>query len=149
MLQPLPDVNLQIVLLAPSSGVAFALQRGKDELVDRIISTGADITFNLSVGYLVAEGGTPDFRGPFVQGPRGGRFIYVNCGGLADQADSPWRTRVKISLTGITAGLLAEWTAKPSQVLQVIIAGQGKHGGPPAATVPFLRGWEITKQKHK
>jgi len=148
MAKSLPEVNLQIVLRAPSSGIAFALQSGKADLVDRTLSTDADMTFNLSVGYVIEEGQAPDFRGPFVQGPRGGRFIYVNCGALADQFDSPWRTRIKISLAGITAKQLAECLAKPSQALRVVIAGQGKNGGPPAATVPFLSGWEVIKQKH-
>ncbi len=143
MPKSLPEVNLQIVLRAPSSGIAFALQRGKADLVDRVISNGSDVTFTLAVGYLISDDGVLDFRGPFVQGPRGGRFIYVNCGGLAAQVGSPWRTRVKISLNGITAQMLADCAAKPSQALRVQIDGKAKNGGPPAATVPFVKGWEV------
>jgi hypothetical protein len=138
----IPELLLRIVLEAPPRDVMFALQRGKDELVDQTRSTGADVVFNFTVGYLLTADAL-DFRGPFVQGPRGGRFVYVNAGQLAGQDDSPWRCRAKIALGGISAGLVAALQANPSNVLCARIAGKGKNGGPPAASVPLLSGWVV------
>ena len=137
------ELPLRIVLEAPTRDVVFALQRGKAELVAQTLSTGIDIAFNFTVGYLLVAEGEPDFRGAFVQGPRGGRFIYINAGELASQAGSPWRRRAKISLGGISASLVAALNTSPTQVLCARIAGKGKDGGPPAASVPLLNGWVV------
>ena len=84
-----PEIRLQITLVSPIPNVMFALQRGKDELVDKTLSSGADLAFSFVVNYVLADD-QPNFRGPFVQGPRGGRFVYINSGELAGQASSPW-----------------------------------------------------------
>jgi hypothetical protein len=118
------------------------LQQGKDALVNPVLSTGSDISFDFTVGYLLADGAL-DFRGPFVQGPRGARFVYINSGGLADQANSGWRRRAKIALGGISSDLINALNAQPGQVLCTHIAGKAKDGGPPAASVPLLKSWFI------
>ena len=137
-----PEIRLQITLVSPIQSVMFALQRGKDELVDKTLSSGADLAFSFVVNYVLADD-QPDFRGPFVQGPRGGRFVYINSGELADQASSPWRRRAKIPLGGIQSRLLAECASTPSLILSAHIAGRSKDGGPPAASVPLLKNWEV------
>jgi hypothetical protein len=70
------EVKIRIVLSDPPAGVRFALQRGKDEHVGQALSTGNDLAFECVIGVLAKDGGEVDFRGPFVQGPRGGRFVY-------------------------------------------------------------------------
>ncbi len=142
------ELPLRIVLEAPTHDVVFALQRGKDELIAQTLSTGVDVAFNFTVNCLLIED-APDFRGPFVQGPRGGRFVYINAGELAGQSGSPWRRRAKISLGGISASLIAAFNsvfnANPSQVLYARIAGKGKDGGPPAASVVLLKDWVVMR----
>jgi Family of unknown function (DUF5990) len=138
------ELPLRVVLEAPTRDVVFALQRGKDELIAQTLSTGVDVAFNFTVNCLLIED-APDFRGSFVQGPRGGRFVYINAGELAGQAGSPWRRRAKISLGGISASLITALNASPSQVLCAHIAGKGKDGGPPAASVPLLNGWVVMR----
>src|SRR5262249_49316634 len=89
------DLPLRIVLVAPPPGVLYCLQRGRDEEVSRVRSDGGDVVFDLTVELKPGSDG-PDFRGPFVQGPRGERFVYVRIGTLAGDPDSPWTGRAKI-----------------------------------------------------
>ncbi len=102
-----PEITLRIVLEAPPAGVDFGIQKGRGslfEVIQKQRSKGPDLSFEFSVGVRNADGsGTPDFSGPMVQGPRGGRFVYVDIGKLAGQLDTPWSRRLKVPLTGITA----------------------------------------------
>jgi hypothetical protein len=138
------EIRLRIVIIKPPAGVMFALQRGKAELVSQTIATGADLSFELVVRAGSAGDGSPNFLGPFVQGPCGGRFVYVNSGTLAGQTDSCWTRRAKIHLQGITWDLIKRAAAKRSAVLEAKMAGTGRDGGPSCATVPLLEGgWKV------
>ena len=56
--------------------------------------------------------------------------------------DSPWTRRAKISLTGLTAKMIAE--AQRGKVIEVSYNGTGRDGGPSCATVPLLDGgWKF------
>lgn len=127
---------LRIVLLDPPPDIAFALQRGKLPEPPKRSKPGSDLAFVLTVD--VAED-VSDFKGPYVQGPRGARFVYVCAGTLAGDAASPWTRRIKIALGGITPELVAG--LNDGNVLLARIAGKAKDGGPAAATVPILGGW--------
>jgi hypothetical protein len=76
----------------------------------------------------------PDFSGPFVQGPKGGRFIYIDIGTCAGQRDSRWSRRLKIPLTAITEEMTAA-------VLETRINGTSRDGGPACATPKPFNGW--------
>jgi hypothetical protein len=138
------EFPLRIVLDTPPVGVMFALQRGKAELVSQTIATGDDLQFEFVVRAGGREEEWPNFLGPFVQGPRGGRFIYVNSGTSAGQANSCWTRRAKIALKGIGWDLIDRALAAPGRVLEARIAGRGRDGGPACATVPLLgERWKI------
>jgi hypothetical protein len=130
---------LRIVVVAPPPGVTFALQRGKGDLVLPSRSTPNQLIFDLTV--RVRADVQPNFLGPFAQGPRGARFVYINSGTSAGQANTPWSRRAKVPLAGITWPLIRR--AK-GQLLEARIAGTGSDGGPACATVPLLGdGWQI------
>src|SRR5215831_12388375 len=136
------EVPIRIQLVRPPPDVYFCLQRGKDQLVDSIRSTGDNFVFNLSVTWVEQPDG-PDFRGPFVQGPRGCRFIYVNSGRRAGDAATLWDRRAKIHLSGMGAEVLAQAANKEGTLL-ARIAGTARDGGPACATVPILDGgWQL------
>jgi hypothetical protein len=86
---------------------------------------------------LDKDGGEIDSRGPFVQGPRGGRFVYIGSGTLAGDSASLITRRAKIAPGAITREL-ADQARAAGGVLQTRIAGKGKDGGPAAASVPLL-----------
>ena len=62
-----------------------------------------EFTISVKAG---SAAGSADFSGPIVQGPRGGRFVYVDIGTLAGQPDTPWTRRLKVPLAGLTSGLI-------------------------------------------
>lgn len=85
----------------------------------------------------------PNFLGPFTQGPRGARFVYVNSGTLAGQANTKWTRRAKVPLSGITWAMIKR--AKGA-ILEARIDGVGRDGGPACGTVPLLDGgWRIAR----
>ena len=101
------------------------------------------MTFEFEVRVGTRARGEPNFLGPFVQGPPAGRFVYINSGTLAGQADSIWTRRAKVPLTGITRALI-ERARVAGSTLEAEIAGTGRDGGPVCATVPLMSdGWRV------
>ena len=139
-----PEITLRIVLEAPPPGVDFGIQKGRGslfEVIQKQRSKGPDLSFEFSVGVRNADGsGTPDFSGPIVQGPRGGRFVYVDIGTIAGQLDTPWSRRLKVPLTGITADQIRRASSGGS-ALETRVPGTGKDGGPSCASVKDFAGW--------
>ena len=85
-------LTLRIVIEQPPAGVDFALQRGSGstyEPVQKQRSGGNDIAFEFQPSI---KDGVSDsmaaLSGPFVQGPPRQRFVYVDIGTYAGQADS-------------------------------------------------------------
>jgi hypothetical protein len=139
------SVRARIVLVAPPAGVTFAIQRGRRELGEAVISTGQDLHFDFT---LLADGGPdgpPRFSGEFVQGPARGKFVYVNSGTLAGKADSGWTRRAKVGLQMLNWATLERVGAEGS-FLQARIAGTARDGGPACASVPLLdEGWIVVE----
>jgi len=145
------SLPLCITLIKPPPDVPFCLQQGKADLVPPSSDSGENVSFDFTVDIANDRtDGPPKFRGPFVQGPPAGRFIYINSGTYAGQADSCWSRRAKIPLSGITWDLIEEALSKSSVVLEARIAGTAGDGGPACATVRLLDGgWKVqyTAQK--
>lgn len=137
------ELRVRIIVEAPPSGVAWALQLGRDELVPPSRhATGLEFTATLRI--VAGSDGSPDLRGPAVQGPRAGRFVYLNSGVRAGQAGSPWDRRAKVSLEGLRALLSKEDARGPSVSAVASIAGTGRDGGPACASVSLLGGgWRL------
>jgi Family of unknown function (DUF5990) len=135
-------LTLRIIVEQPPSGVDFALQRGTGnnyEPVQKQRFNGTDLTFEFQPSIKQgASHSIADLAGPFVQGPAGQRFVYVNIGTYAGQADSCWRRRLKIPLQGIPAKAL-----RAGGVLEARIPGTGRDGGPNCATVKEFEGWKV------
>ena len=145
------SVLIRITLIKPPAGVPFCLQQGKDDLVPPSSQSGENISFDFPVN--IANDRTdepPNFRGSFVQGPRGGRFVYINSGTYAGHSDSCWSRRAKVSLSSITWELIEEALSKSNALLEARIAGTARDGGPACATVPLLEGgWRVRSTKQK
>jgi hypothetical protein len=129
------ELTLRIVLERPPEGVDFGIQKGRGSGYETILrqrSAGGDLSFEISV--QVKAGG--DFGGPIVQGPRGGRFVYVDIGTYAGQTGTQWSRRLKIPLSGITPAMI-----RAGKVLEARVAGTGKDGGPTCGTATQFNGW--------
>ena len=125
-------VTLRVVLEKPTAGVDFGLQEGHGsnyEVVAKQRSKGDDLEFEFTVTAKTGrDDDPPNLAGPFVQGPVGQRFVYINIGTYAGQTNTPWSRRLKIPLSGITWDMLLS-----GNVLVARIPGTGKDGGPSCA----------------
>jgi hypothetical protein len=133
-------LNIRIVLLTPPRGIDFAIQKGRGsgyDTVQKQRSTGGNLVFEFPIAVKDSrEDAVPTFTGPFVQGPPGDRFIYVDVGTYAGQSDTSWSRRIKVPLKGITWEMV-----ESSAVLEAHIPGTGRDGGPACATVRPDGGW--------
>lgn len=140
----MPDsVTLRIVLETPPARVDYALQKGKgsnDESVQAQRSDGGDLRFTFDVE--VRSGDVPDFRGPFVQGPAGGRFVYIGIGTFASHEPSPWSRRLKVPLSGISREMIRDASGGKT-VLEASVPGTGRDGTPACASVKGFTGWKV------
>lgn len=141
------DIRLRIVLESPPPGVDFGVQQGRGSLYETIEkqrSKGGDLVFEFSVAVKDAgTGDSADFGGPIVQGPRGGRFVYIDIGTCAGQTGTPWTRRLKIPLSGISTSLIKKATAARHGMLETHVPGTGKDGGPSCASVKDFDGWKL------
>ena len=142
-------IKLQITLQEPTAGVDFGLQKGSGnnyDVVSKQRSGGNDLLFQFEI---VIKGdrdkdALPKLSGPFVQGPAGGKFIYINIGTSAGQMDSEWSRRLKIPLNNITWAMAEELLANPDAFLTTHVPGTGKDGSPNCATVKPFEGWAVS-----
>jgi Family of unknown function (DUF5990) len=141
------EVTLRIVLEQPTKDVDFGLQSGHGsgyEIAQKKRSKGKDLKFEFTVTAKPSHNDAlPHFAGPFVQGPTGDKFVYINIGTYAGQTDTPWSRRLKIPLNMITWDMI-----KSERVLVVHIPGTGKDGGPSCASEWRKRvspdwGWQL------
>ena len=129
-------VPLRLVVRDPVPGVVLRLQSGRTDLVSPSSVSDAAVIFDFAVRVTLPDvEGPVVFFGPFTQGPPKERFVYVNAGRHAGQADTCWDRRAKIPLTGIRAALIRRVLTVPGSVLEVAIAGRGRDGGPVCAMV--------------
>jgi hypothetical protein len=142
------EITVRIILESPPPGVDFGVQKGRGsayETVQTQRSTGGDLTFEFDVALKPAGGGSADFGGPFVQGPRGGRFVYLDIGTYAGQRDTPWSRRLKIPLAGISSRAIGHASAGDRVVLEARVPGTGRDGSPACASVKNFTGWTATR----
>jgi len=140
------EITLQIILVKPTPGVMFGLQKGSGSNYETVqkqipVSDSLSFKFTITVKGDRSKDEYPRFSGSFVQGPAGSKFVYIGIGTYAGQPDSIWSRRLKIPLTGIT------WKDIDSlselSILQTSVPGTGKDGGPNCATVKPFAGWHI------
>jgi hypothetical protein len=144
----IPLVRFRIILLKPTAEVDFGLQKGKGvpyQTIQKQRSSGQDLRFEFEAGIRKNAAGDPDFNGDFVQGPLGGRFVYINIGASAGQISSQWNRRLKIPLNGFVWKQLEDAAANSKLVFETRVPGTGRDGGPNCATVKPFDGWKIVR----
>ncbi|GAO44726.1 DUF5990 family protein [Flavihumibacter petaseus] len=139
-------ITLQVILIKPTRGVVFGVQSGSGndyETVQKQIPASGDLsfTFTVTVKGDPIKDTLPDFSGSYVQGTRGGRFVYIDIGTYAGQSGSPWARRLKIPLTGITWNDIDALSG--NAMLQAKVPGTDKDGGPNCATLKPFDGWHL------
>lgn len=134
------QLPLRITVVRPPSGVTMRLQRGRAQLLPPTRISGDEISFDFEV--RVEPG--PNFLGEYTQGPKNARFIYVNSGIRAGEADTCWDRRAKVLLMTITMEQIESVRSTPHHHLEARIEGTAKDGGPMCATIPLIGGfWQL------
>ena len=141
------EIPIHIILEGPPAGVDFGIQNGSGNRYETIQiqrSTTGDLHFEFTITLKENTENSTDFSGPIVQGPKNGRFIYVDIGTYAGVACSAWGRRLKIPLTGITTQMIKTLLAGTAIRLTTKVPGTGKDGGPNCATVKPFSGWYLS-----
>lgn len=140
-----PVLLLRLVVVEPPKNVAMCVQLGRDDLLAPATDTARELTFDFDVRVARRPSGEPNYLGPFAQGPADARFVYLNSGTSAGQADSPWTRRAKISLSAITWPQIEDAIARGVPLVGRI-RGRGKDGSPVCASTPLLDGgWKVLR----
>ena len=134
------QIPLRIIVLRPLASVAMLVQRGNEELLPPSSKSHERLVFDFELTADTTES-KPNFLGPYAQGPKNARFVYVNSGTYADQHSSFGR-RAKISLMNITGEQIQTLVTKAGSVLQTEFEGVGRDGGPTCASVKGIE-WKV------
>lgn len=131
-------ITLRLTIQDPLPGVAYSLQDKKSQAVGQVVAGNEPLSFDVPV--RVAPG--PRFLGEFVrsEGPTR-RFVYIAIGGQAGAAGACWSRRAKIDIHMLPVELLEQ--ALAGKVLEALLPGRAKDGGPACATVRPLGAWRV------
>lgn len=125
--------------------IVGGIQRRTDVLPGEIGSDGLPYFSGELRARRDAASGTPVFLGPFAFGPPSARFLYVSWSavavGAADDARAMFR-RLKVPLAGI-AWSAVESAASGACILEAMVPGTARDGGPACATVEPPHGWRL------
>lgn len=121
--------------------VLVGLQRGRVVESPRPVS-GASMTFEAGLDVVVTPAGV-DFRGPWVQGRRGDRFLYL-CWGHDSGNGFELARRAKLMLGVLDPAEMV--SARPAAVLEGRLSLVDTRGGPVCAGVrpPAIR-WSLIR----
>ena len=151
-------VRLRVICQRPPSpgqyGAEFGLQ-DNSTTAEWVIHSGqprsnGDIHFECECRVRSHQRtGSPSFLGPFVHGDASQRFLYLSwrpAGWRPGQPEPPcptWVRRIKVHLSSITWEQIDEsWTR--GGVLEAVVPGTGRDGGPSCASVPLIGGgWTV------
>lgn len=134
------SLQLRLRVIGPPANVSWAAQLGRADLLPPARRGRDWLEFEIPLELVSTADGEAKVRGPAVQGPRGGRFLYLASGTRAGDALSPWDRRAKISLETLPLDAIRTRPAGAVVVLTGEIRGTAKDGGPACASVPLLAG---------
>lgn len=105
------------------------------EAVDLAPADARTVAFTIPVRLEKDAGSGFDFRGPFVHGKPGARFLYLTWGDVAEDGSFEMVQRLKIGLSGLDDAMIAA-AREPDVVLQGSLSLTDQRGRPMSASVP-------------
>ncbi len=98
------------------TGVHVGVQRGR-EVVALVPGDVTAAVFELTVGVVTGRDGRPDFRGPFVHGRPGERFLYLSWGEVGTAGRFEMFRRAKLHLSALSEDTLRKRSSSERSVL--------------------------------
>lgn len=131
-------ITLRLTIADPVPGVRYSLQKD-DAPFEPVTASDAPLSFEVPVRLSDDH----RFLGPFVrrEGPER-RFVYIRIGQSAGDHDTSWQRRAKIDIHDIPPPLLIK--ARAGAVLEVVLPGRARDGGPACATVRPAKPWAVS-----
>jgi len=144
-----PELHLRITVVDPVPGVWLRLQSGRAELIEPVVETASEVSFDFTVRVGPPQpDGSPNFLGPCTQGSASERFVYVTAGTRAGQPGTAWNRRAKIPLRGISSKQISAALKEPGTIIEVRYPGRAKDGGPTCASVRLPPdAWVLRRRK--
>ena len=106
----------------------------RSEPVDLVVGDSAEAIFEFEVDILPADDDAWDFRGPYVHGKRGERFIYLTWGDRPPGGDFAMFRRAKLHLSCLDPALIGA-AAAPGQTLVARLGLTDAKAGPRCASL--------------
>jgi hypothetical protein len=114
-------------------------RRGKpQELLGVVPGDSPAATWTLDATAATAPGGAVDLRGPYIQGPPGGRFIYLNWGTVDAPGTFALFRRAKLRLDAVSADLLRSAAEQGFLVARVTMTDPKGHPVCASLAPPFI-----------
>jgi hypothetical protein len=89
----------------PNVHIAVQRRSRRDELLGLVPGDAPVASWTLDTTAATGPGG-PDLKGPYIQGPPGGRFIYLSWGTVGDEQEFILFRRAKLWLDGVPPTVL-------------------------------------------
>jgi hypothetical protein len=115
------------------SGIHVGVQCGTD-VIGLVPGDEGEATIDFEVDVEVDADGAADFRGPYVHGRRGERFVYLNWCEVDDEGTSTMFRRLKLHLSPLTEQFPAPALAGARRI-QAFLELTDPKGRPVAASV--------------
>ncbi len=127
------------------NGIHVGVQRGT-EVVGLVPGDAADALFDIDVEVVADGNGEPDFRGTYVHGRRGERFIYLSWGEVDEHGTFIMFRRLKLHLAPLMEHSSAD-TVLAAKKIQAVLELTDTRGRPLAASVrpPWVT-WRISSK---
>jgi Family of unknown function (DUF5990) len=127
--------------------VYLGIQR-RDEVVDLVPGNAPRAVFNFSVDVESNQGKGLDFRGPFVHGKKGKRFLYLSWGELAADGSFSMFRRAKLPLSAIKSEDLVGSLSSASPAVEGSLDLTDEGGSPLCGTAAARRlSWKVLKAR--
>lgn len=138
------QIPFRVIVDRPLAGVLTRVQKGRDELIEPSQVSESGLSFEFEISVDVASD-APNFLGKFAHGPKNSRFVYVNSGTYAGQAETGWARRAKLSLMSITKKQIDDVIEDRKSVIETTMPGIGRDGGPTCASVKGIE-WKVVER---
>lgn len=124
--------------------IHVGLQQGTQP-VSLVPADAPEAVFDLTVEVVAGSDGGVDYRGPYVQGRRGDRFVYLTWGEVDPAVGFRMFRRAKLTLSGVTDGRFAA-AVEEGGTVEADLDLTDERGGPLCAAVrPPLVHWRLDR----